>query len=148
MTMFKTIVVGTDGSTEADAAFALAASMAQAESARLIVVHVVELLTGKGGQYPLHADEDKIHAKIVEAVGTLKDKDVAAELEVHQIAYGGPAHLIAQIADREDADLIVVGNRGHNPVAEIMLGNVPTRLMHIAHRPVLVVPAKSAAAAD
>lgn len=145
MTTFKTIVIGTDGSTEADAAFALAASMAQSESARLVVVHVVELLSGKGGRYPLHADEDEIHAKVVAAVGKLKRKGVAVDLEVHQIAYGGPAHIIAQLADREDADLIVVGNRGHNPVAEIMLGNVPVRLMHIAHRPVLVVPAKSAA---
>ena len=145
MTTFKTIIIGTDGSTEADAAFALAASMAQSESARLVVVHVVELLSGKGGRYTLHADEDEIHAKVVAAVGKLKRKGVAVDLEVHQIAYGGPAHIIAQLADREDADLIVVGNRGHNPVAEIMLGNVPVRLMHIAHRPVLVVPAKSAA---
>lgn len=144
MAMFKTIVVGTDGSTEADAAFDLAASMAGSETARLVVVHVVELLSGKGGQYPMHADEDEIHARIVASVGALKRKGVAVDLEVHQIAYGGPAHIIAQIAERENADLIVVGNRGHNPVAEIMLGNVPTRLMHIAHRPILVVPAKSA----
>jgi nucleotide-binding universal stress UspA family protein len=140
--MFKTIVIGTDGSTEADAAFAVAASMAQAEGARLVVVHVVELLSGKGGSYPMHVDEDEIHARIVAAVAKLKKKGVAVDLEVHQIAYGGPSHIIAEIADRENADLIVVGNRGHNPVAEVMLGNVPVRLMHIAHRPVLVVPAK------
>lgn len=146
--MFKTIVIGTDGSAEADAAYAAAAEMAQTENARLIVVHVVELLGGKGGRVPLHADEDEIHARIVAAVEHLKQKGVAVDLEVHQIAYGGPAHIIAEIADRENADLIVVGNRGHNPVAEIMLGNVPVRLMHIAHRPVLVVPAKSAVAAS
>jgi nucleotide-binding universal stress UspA family protein len=146
--MFKTIVIATDGSTEADAAYAVAASMAQAENARLVVVHVVELLGGKGGRAPLHADEDEIHARIVAAVGDSKKKGVAVDLEVHQIAYGGPAHIIADIADREDADLIVVGNRGHNPVAEVVVGNVPVRLMHIAHRPVLVVPSKSVIAAN
>jgi len=68
--MFKTIVIGTDGSNEGDAAFAVAASMAQAQSARLVVVHVVELLSGKGGQYPVHIDEDEIHSRIVGAVRT------------------------------------------------------------------------------
>ncbi|HEY2296662.1 MAG TPA: universal stress protein, partial [Jatrophihabitans sp.] len=90
--MFKTIVIGTDGSNEADAAFAVAASTAQAQSARLVVVHVVELLSGKGGQYPLHVDEDEIHNRIVAAVGKLKKKGVAVDLEVHQVAYGGPSH--------------------------------------------------------
>ena len=38
--MFTTIVVGTDGSTEADSAFALATKLAEQDAARLIVVHV------------------------------------------------------------------------------------------------------------
>lgn len=140
--MFKTIVVGTDGSTEADSAFTLAKKLAQQDGARLIVVHVQEFLGGKGGVYPLHIDEDKIMTRIHEAVDELNRQGVKTELDVQQIPYGGPAHIIADVAKKADADLIIVGNKGRNPVSEIVLGNVPTRLLHIAHRPVLVVPAE------
>lgn len=142
--LFTTIVVGADGSNEGDAAVAVATSMAAGSGARVVVVHVVEILSGKGGQYPLHVDEDEIRTRIAATVEQARADGVDIDLEVHPIAFGGPAHVIAQTADRVAADLIVIGNRGHNPVAEILLGNVPARLLHIAHRPVLVVPAKAA----
>ena len=144
--MFTTIVVGADGSDEGDAAVVVATTMARTSGAHVVVVHVIEMLSGKGGQYPLHADEGEIRTRIAASVEQARADGVDIELEVHPIAYGGPAHVIAQTADRVDADLIVVGNRGHNPIAEILLGAVPSRLLHIAHRPVLVVPAKAAAA--
>jgi nucleotide-binding universal stress UspA family protein len=56
------------------------------------------------------------------------------------IMLGGPAHAIASIADGANADLIVVGTRGHSPVAGLLLGGVTQRLLHIAHQPVLAVP--------
>ena len=144
--MFNTIVVGTDGSTEADSAFAVAASLARQNGSRLVAVHVIELLGGKGGQYPVHVDEPELKSHISDAVQALKDDGVVAELIVETIRIGGPAHLIASIADSVDADLIVVGNKGRNPVSEVVLGNVPLRLMHIAKRPVLVVPAAAKSA--
>jgi nucleotide-binding universal stress UspA family protein len=146
--MFKTIVVGTDGSIEAESAFALATKLAEQDGARLIVVHVQEFLGGKGGIYPLHIDEDEIMQRVRSAVDDLNSRGVSAELDVQQIPYGGPAHIIADVAKKADADLIIVGNKGRNPVSEIMLGNVPIRLMHIAHRPVLVVPTHDQAIAS
>ncbi|HEY8300664.1 MAG TPA: universal stress protein [Jatrophihabitans sp.] len=139
--MFKTIVVGTDGSTEAESAFAMAVQLAERDSARLLVVHVQEFIGGKGGVYPLHVDEDEIMVRIRGEVDKLNLRGVTTDLEVDQIPFGGPAHIIADAARKADADLIVVGNKGRNPVSEIVLGNVPLRLLHISHRPVLVVPA-------
>ena len=138
--MFKTIVVGTDGSTEAEKAFATAVELAERDNARLVVVHVQEFVGGKGGVYPLHVDEDEILVRIRDEVDKLNGRGIKTDLEVDQIPFGGPAHILADAARKADADLIVVGNKGRNPVSEIMLGNVPLRLLHIAHRPVLVVP--------
>jgi nucleotide-binding universal stress UspA family protein len=56
------------------------------------------------------------------------------------VMVGGPAHAIEEIADKANADLIVVGTRGHSPVVGLLLGSVTQRLLHIAHRPVLVIP--------
>ena len=53
---------------------------------------------------------------------------------------GGPAHPIEEIAEEAKADLIVVGTRGHSAIAGLLLGSVTQRLLHIARRPVLVVP--------
>lgn len=138
--MFKTIVVGTDGSKEADSAFAMAVQLAERDNARLLVVHVQEFIGGKGGVYPLHVDEDEIMVRLRGEIEKLNARGITTDLQIDQIPFGGPAHMIADAARKADADLIVVGNKGRNPVSEIVLGNVPLRLLHIAHRPVLVVP--------
>ncbi len=139
--MFKTIVVGTDGSSEAGSALAVAANLAEQDNARLIVIHVQEFIGGKGGIYPLHIDEDDIMARLRASVTELAERGITVDLDVQQIALGGPAHVIADAAAKAAADLIVVGNKGRNPVSELVLGNVPIRLLHIAHRPVMVIPA-------
>ena len=53
---------------------------------------------------------------------------------------GGPAHALEEVAEREGAELIVVGRRGHSPMAGLVLGSVTQRLLHIARRSVLAAP--------
>lgn len=52
---------------------------------------------------------------------------------------GPVADAIAHEADRERADLIVVGTEGHGALGKFALGSVSARLLHIARRPVAVV---------
>jgi nucleotide-binding universal stress UspA family protein len=51
-------------------------------------------------------------------------------------------HTILDVADRVDADLIVVGTRGANAVQEQLLGSVSNGVVHHSRRPVLIVPAE------
>jgi nucleotide-binding universal stress UspA family protein len=48
--------------------------------------------------------------------------------------------MIVDVAREVDADLIIVGTRGHTPMVELLLGSVTQRLLHIATCPVLAVP--------
>ena len=44
------------------------------------------------------------------------------------------------MADELDAELIVVGARGHSTVESLMLGSVSNAVVHHARRPTLVIP--------
>lgn len=138
--MFKTIVVGHDGTEHGYRAVALARTIAEEGGAHLVVVHVTELVGGKGGVYPLAVDEADIKARLATEVAKLQRSGASAEFVTETVPLGGPAHVIAAQAEASHADLIVVGSRGHSVVSQLMLGSVPLRLLHIAHCPVLVVP--------
>jgi nucleotide-binding universal stress UspA family protein len=139
--MVKTIVVGFDGSPGSERALAAAKQLAQPpDGTRIALVHVVEWVGGKGGVYPLAIDEDRIDTEMKTKVEDLRAEGVEAEYLIEHVALGGPAKIIAEAAQRLDADLIVVGKRGHSPIADLLTGSVPSRLIDVAQRPVLVVP--------
>lgn len=138
--MFKTIVVAVDGSADSDRAFEFARATATEQKSRLVVVHVTEFVGGKGGVYPLAVDEEDIKSRIAEQVDKLRADGLEADMVSHSVRLGGPAHIIAEVADSVDADVLIVGGRGRSPISDLLVGSVPTRLLQIAHRPVLVVP--------
>jgi nucleotide-binding universal stress UspA family protein len=78
-------------------------------------------------------------------VADLAGNGVPAVLETTGAWVGGAAHAIAEAAKAREADLIVVGTRGHTPLGGLLLGSVTQRLLHIAPCPVLAVPARNRA---
>jgi nucleotide-binding universal stress UspA family protein len=50
-----------------------------------------------------------------------------------------PAEGLVAVADREDAQMIIVGSYGERPLRGVLLGSTPHRLVHLSERPVLVV---------
>lgn len=138
--MFKTIVVGHDGTDHGNRAMALARTIAEENGAHLVVVHVTELVGGKGGVVPFAIDEPEIKARLASEVADLQRSGTSAELFTEAVQLGGPAHIIASQSEASQADLIVVGARGRSVMTQLILGSVPLRLLHIAHCPVLIVP--------
>ena len=62
---------------------------------------------------------------------------LGAESETH-VWPGEPADALVQIADEQDAQMIIVGNRGMTGTRRV-LGSVPNRVSHHAHCDVLIV---------
>jgi nucleotide-binding universal stress UspA family protein len=56
---------------------------------------------------------------------------------------GRPVSVLLEVAEREQVDLIVTGRRGLGSVAELFAGSVSHNLVHMANRPVTVVPLAS-----
>jgi len=141
--MFKVIIWATDGSSRAEQALPFVKGLAKASGARLVVVHVNEFMGGRGAG-PVIVNQDEVQAAIRKQVDDLKQEGLNAKLDIGEVMAGGAAHVIAEIADKEGADLIVAGTRGHGPLAGLLLGSVTQRLLQVAHCPVLVVPSAGA----
>jgi nucleotide-binding universal stress UspA family protein len=143
--VFKKVIWATDGSEAADRALPLASTLAKDSEAPLLVVYCEEFtLPGKGGgSLPVHANEPELETKLARQVSELSGDGVHATLKMEKSKVGGAAHVIADIASREQADLIVVGTRGHTALGGLLLGSVTQRLLHIAPCPVLAVPTRN-----
>lgn len=138
--MFRTIIWATDGSAGADHARGYAQDMARAYGAELVVVHGEEMSSARSSiGYTRRADEEDLEAKIKRQVAEISGSGILVSVKV----IGGHAHpaiLIAEVAEDIGADLVVVGTRGHSPLAGLLLGSVTDRLLHILRCPVLAVP--------
>jgi nucleotide-binding universal stress UspA family protein len=139
----KRIVCAFDGSEHAMKAAESAADLARRYQAQLALVYVVE---------PYAPPMDVPGLSFIDwlephkqAAARLLD-DAAAKLSGRtgprpevEIRLGSPANEVVQYAADQQADLIVVGSRGHGAVKRLLMGSVADRVVHLAHGPVLVV---------
>lgn len=143
--MSKIVVMGLDGSQDSMRAIPYAVEQV-GEGGKIVVVHVRELLVGRAGGLPLAPNEDEIETGVRRQVNDLNAAGVASELKVISAVAGGPAHVIADVAREVNADVIVVGTRGHRQIASLIIGSVTHKLLHMTPCPVLAVPPAAGAA--
>jgi nucleotide-binding universal stress UspA family protein len=145
--MNKAIVCGIDGSPDSQAALAYATELADQLGARLVLAHVVvpaptpyATIGPIAGAAPpsfsttveRQAQGDRLLGELVETTGIDRAE--------RRVVAGHPAEGLADLADDEQAQLIVVGSRGRGPLRSALLGSVSTSLIGLARCPVLVVP--------
>lgn len=140
--MFKRVIWATDGSDDADVALPVAKTLAADSGGALLVVHCQErTLPGKGGgRQPRSANEDELVAKIEGQVKDLSAEGISASLQMLTCDVGESAEEIAGAARSENADVIVVGTRGHTALGGLLVGSVTQKLLHSTPCPLLAVP--------
>jgi nucleotide-binding universal stress UspA family protein len=137
----KPIVVGTDGSPTATLAVRRAAQLARDGGTQL---HIVTAIPDVSLSEPLasSARVDVVDlGPVADSVLIRAEREVAGDdLEiVRHVESGDPAHVILDVAQAIDAELIVVGARGLTGFQRFLLGSVSAKLSHYADRSVLVV---------
>ena len=136
------IVVGTDGSTVADAALDWAYDEAKRWGADLYVLHAWSYPYGYGGARVSVEEPPELvkldAAKVLERSCTSLRARKGADVHLHPVmAAGTPARTLME--EGKDADLIVVGSRGHGGFVSLLLGSTADQVAQHAPCPVVVV---------
>lgn len=124
-------LVGYDGSESAQQALQIAAELA-AHSGD-VDVGVVHVGPGRGGSPAQSAEQDELLGEARRIVGERGRSAVTLRRS------GNPAQELLEAAREIDADLVVVGSRGHGAVSSAFLGSVSSAVAANAGCPVVVV---------
>ncbi|HEY1762750.1 MAG TPA: universal stress protein [Acidimicrobiales bacterium] len=137
--MFKVIVVGADGSPTARRAIEAAAELAAMSEGTLHIVSAYESKNISASDLPAefkHVNpEGEVQALLQELSFVAKNK--GTEPVLHSVT-GAPAEAIISTAERLNADLIVVGNKGMRGARRV-LGSVPNSVAHGANCSVAII---------
>jgi nucleotide-binding universal stress UspA family protein len=145
------IVVGVDGSSSSKSAVRWAAHEARMRNVPLTLVHIV--VTPSWGPapwllseapLPVPAEEDSALEEegqkiIAEAIRIAKDStqdDTHTEIK-SELYFSVPVSVLVNLS--KQAQMAVVGCRGHNTLSRVLLGSVSNGLLHHAHCPVAVI---------
>jgi nucleotide-binding universal stress UspA family protein len=141
----RRIVVGVDGSEHATAALQWAVRMGKGMDSEVVAVFAISpplyFDTGfSAPTIPVQYDKEwraEMKKEFEEVwVKPLRDAGVKYRTDMKD---GRAASVISQVADEEDADIVLVGRRGRGGVAELLLGSVSHELVLHCKRPVLVI---------
>jgi nucleotide-binding universal stress UspA family protein len=141
----QTILVPTDFSPDADAALEHAIDFARSFGARIHLLHayyiVPQAATPWSYTFPAGLI-DEVRQDAQQRIEQLREKVRARGIEASGEVSGEPPSLaITTAAERQKADLIVMGTRGLTGVKHVLLGSVAERTLRFAPCPVLVVKA-------
>ncbi|XP_039253829.1 universal stress protein YxiE-like isoform X2 [Styela clava] len=148
------VLIAVDDSENGAAAFDYYIEHVHRQENQLIALHVSDQV--KMPTYALFSEGvGYSHEEVTAMVEKLKERNKALEdkynkkcndLKIkHKVLIvsedsHGVGHAICQSAKKHDANLIVVGSRGHGTLRRTILGSVSTYVIHHSHIPTLVCP--------
>lgn len=153
MKAIKRILVPTDFSDNARAAFDYALNLAEDMKASIKVIHVYTDYTPEMALAEVsYVAGGKSMAEITEALANFLDEEMdtashistARKVKVEaEVYYGTPVQDIVALSKTNEFDLIVMGTAGQKNWGELMFGSVSTHVSQKASCPVLLIPNES-----
>jgi nucleotide-binding universal stress UspA family protein len=143
--MYKRVLIPLDGSALAEQALPHAIAQAKQFHAELILLRVVEPFAHARGMSL--ADLERIRQQTHTWAGEYLER-LAAEIQQHGVLVqkvtidGRPHTGIAEFAETNEVDLIVMSTRGQSGLSRWLMGSVADRVVRGATVPVLLVRAR------
>ena len=140
----KKILVPIDFSKPSEYAAKMAAKIAKKTSATVYLIHMIELPSGvidMGSNSKFSIPESMLYLrKTKEKVLEYKENFFSEDIKVEYfIKKNNPFEGIKKYAEKIDADLIVMGSKGHSEFEEIMIGSNTEKVARTSTIPVLIV---------
>ena len=139
---YRKILLGYDGSENARRALGRAIAIATEQAAALRIVVAVNTILRVYGPAPYYPPDyaDQVikegEKTLAEAVGRAKQAGGKVSGSVED---GHPAEMILNLAEKESADLIVLGRRGISGVERFLMGGVSSTVVNHSKCDVLIV---------
>ncbi len=134
----KKIVFPTDFSTASDVAMRYASTLAAEMGAKLLIVHVEEPPMAYGGGELYYGMPEPDQEAMMAMLKELKPADPSVPCDHHLLA-GEPASEITAFADKEKADMIVMGTHGRTGLRRLLMGSVAEAVVRHANCPVFTL---------
>ena len=142
--MSSTIIIGYDGSDHAQDALALGDRLAEVVNGSLIIASVFQddPLVGR------HEYERLVREDLMTVLARARSRVGRAHVRIAVQPASSAAHGLHELAERESADLIVVGSSHRGALGRILAGSVAERLLQGSPCAVAVAPVGYAAKID
>jgi len=134
-----TIVLGYDASPGAGRALEMAIELATQFGDRLLIAFADAPPGPPTDEAAEHRHALEELGERVTATALSRAREAGVEAEVALVPKR-PHHALTELAEFENARMIVVGTYGESPIKGAILGSTPHKLLHLSDRPVLVVP--------
>lgn len=141
------ILVPTDFSERSTEALEYAISLAKSLHADLILVHVLEPFpyAAVNGMAFINFFEERLIPEAQALLDHLSKRPLREKLSVEtHLTTGIPSREIINLAEREGADLIVMGTHGRTGINHLMAGSVAEKVVRLSPYPVLTVHSRPA----
>jgi len=132
------ILFPTDFSPYGQEALRWATALARDTGATLVIVHVEEPPMAYGGGEIYIATEEGDREELRHALLQIVPTDPNVPCD-HKLLVGDPATAIVEAAEKENADLIVMGTHGRTGLTRLLMGSVAEAIVRRAKCPVLTV---------
>lgn len=138
------ILVPIDFSKKSEFASKMAARIAKKSNSVVYLLHMIELPTGiidMGAGSNFSIPESMLYLrKVKERILEFKEAYFNKKTEVHHaIRFQNPYEGILEYADKIEADLIIMGSKGHSNFEEILIGSNTEKVVRTSKVPVIVV---------
>jgi len=140
--MFQHILVPTDFDEHATRAFDVAVSLAQKFDGRITLLHVYQIppsIYSSDLAWPTEQLAAAAKKSLADALA--KAKQIFPRIE-SVLEVGSPGETIVNVANKSNADLIVMATHGRRGLSRALLGSVTEKVVRLAHQPVLTVSIK------
>ena len=141
--MIKTVAVGTDGSDTAAKAVEFALDLASRYEAKIVFLSAYRPVSKdrldresrdapEDVQWQINPAED-VEPALRDAKDAAEERGLESASEARE---GDPSKVLVDLADKHNADLLVIGNKG---MSRKVLGSVPNTVSHKADCSVMIV---------